>query len=400
MNHRISRKAGSIESSLTLVIDTKLKQMIADGINVYGFGAGEPDFNTPMYIQEAAIEALKKGMTRYTAVKGTLELRKAICEKLKRENGLDYKVEQIIASSGAKHSLSNTFATILDPGDEVVIPVPYWVSYTEIVKLNDGVPVLVKTQKTNGFKMTGEEFRKAITPKTKAVLINSPNNPTGSIYSKEELQVIADIAEEKDLYIISDEIYERLTYDGKKHVSIATLSESIKDRTILINGMSKSYAMTGWRLGYLAANEKLVKVMSSIQSHAVSHPSSITQHASTVALNGSQDDLKKMVVEFEKRRTYMYNRLNAIDGINCLMPEGAFYVYADISSFYGKNFCGELLTGSLQFANILLEKGLVAVVPGAAFGTDDFIRLSYATSLETIEKGIDKLESFLKENLK
>lgn len=400
MEHRISRKAGSIASSLTLAIDGKLKQMVADGIKVYGFGAGEPDFNTPGYIQDAAIEALKNGMTRYTAVSGTLELRKAICGKLKRENNLDYKPEQIIASSGAKHSLTNACATILDPGDEVIIPVPYWVSYTEIVKLNDGVPVLVETQQSNGFKMTGEEFRNAITPKTKAVLINTPNNPTGAIYSKEELQVIADIAEEKDLYIISDEIYERLTYDGKKHVSIATLGENIKDRTILINGMSKSYAMTGWRLGYLAANEKLIKAMSSVQSHAVSHPSSITQHASTVALNGPQDDLKNMVVEFEKRRTYMYDRMTAIEGVTCVMPEGAFYVYADISSFYGKEFCGEKLTGSLQFANLLLEKGHVAVVPGAAFGTDDFIRLSYATSMETIEKGIDKIESFLKENLK
>ncbi len=400
MEHRISKKAGSIASSLTLAIDAKLKQMVADGVKVYGFGAGEPDFDTPAYIQEGAREALKKGMTRYTAVTGTIDLRKAICGKLKRENGLDYKPEQIITSSGAKHSLTNACAAILDPGDEVIIPVPYWVSYTEIVKLNDGVPVLVETKKENGFKMTGDEFRKAITKNTKAVLINTPSNPTGAIYSKEELQVIADIAEEYNLYILSDEIYERLTYDGKEHISIATLGEKTKERTIVINGMSKSYAMTGWRLGYLAADEKLIKAMSSVQSHAVSHPSTITQHAAMVALNGPQDDLNRMLVEFEKRRTYMYERLGAIEGISCVKPEGAFYVYADISSFFGRDFCGEKLTGSLQFANLMLEKGHVAVVPGAAFGTDSFIRLSYATSMETIEKGIDQFEAFLKENLR
>jgi len=399
MELRISDKISKIAPSITLAIDAKLKQMIADGIKVYGFGAGEPDFDTPKYIRDAAIEAINNGMTRYTAAQGTMELRKAICAKLERENGLTYSPNQIIASSGAKHSLSNTFAAILNPGDEVILPVPYWVSYTEIIKLNGGVPVLVATNKENDFKMTKQELQNAITSKTKAILINTPNNPTGSIYSEQELRDIAKIAVANNLFVVSDEIYERLTYDGKKHISIASLGDDIKELTIVINGMSKAYAMTGWRLGYAAGNERLIKAMSSVQSHAVSHPNSITQHASAIALNGPQDDLHNMVEQFAKRSSYMYDRLSAIKGLKCLKPEGAFYVYVDITCYMGKSLCGQTIKSSLDFAQILLEKGQVAVIPGAAFGTDNFIRLSYATSMETIEKGIDRFESFIEENL-
>ncbi len=400
MDLKVANKISKIAPSLTLAIDAKLKQMIADGIKVYGFGAGEPDFDTPEYIRIAAIEAINKGFTRYTAAQGTVELRKAICEKLERDNGLKYNPNQIIVSSGAKHSLTNTFAAILNAGDEVIVPVPYWVSYTEIIKLNDGIPVLVETKKENNFKMTKEELLAAITDKTKAILINSPSNPTGAIYTEEELRDIADIAVAKNLYVVSDEIYERLTYDGKEHVSIAALGDAIKELTIVINGMSKAYAMTGWRIGYAAANEKLVKAMSSVQSHAVSHPCSIAQYASTIALIGPQDDVANMLKEFAVRRDYMYKRLSGMEGLSCIMPEGAFYVYVDITSYIGREFCGEIIKSSLDFAQIMLEKGQVAVIPGSAFGTDNFIRLSYATSMEKIQAGLDKFEAFVNENLR
>lgn len=400
MEIKVSKKISNIAPSMTLAIDAKLKQMVADGVKVYGFGAGEPDFDTPKYIRDAAIEAIEKGFTRYTAAQGTMELRKAICAKFQRENNLKYEPAQIIVSSGAKHSLSNAFAAILNPGDEVIVPVPYWVSYTEIIKLNDGVPVLVPTKKENNFKITKEELKNSLTPKSKAILINSPSNPTGAVYSEQELRDIAEIAVANNLYVVSDEIYERLIYDGNKHISIASLGDEIKELTIVINGMSKAYAMTGWRLGYAAANEKLIKAMSSVQSHAVSHPSSITQYASTAALNGPQEDVLRMVAEFEKRRTYMSERINAMEGLSSIKPEGAFYVYADISNYLGRELCGVKLNSSLEFAQIMLEKGHVAVIPGAAFGTDSYIRLSYATSMEVIKNGLDTFESFIKENLK
>lgn len=400
MEINVSRKISNIAPSMTLAIDAKLKQMIADGAKVYGFGAGEPDFDTPKYIRDAAIEAINKGFTRYTAAQGTIELRKAICAKLMRENNLKYEPNQIIVSSGAKHTLSNSFAAILNPGDEVILPMPYWVSYTEIIKLNDGIPVPVQTKKENNFKLTKEELVNAITPKTKAILLNSPSNPTGAVYSEQELRDIAEVVVKHNLYVVSDEIYERLVYDGKKHVSIAAFGSDIKELTIVINGMSKAYAMTGWRLGYAAANEKIVKAMSSVQSHAVSHPSSITQYASTAALNGPQYDVEIMLKEFDKRRSYMFERINSMEGLSCIKPEGAFYVFADISNFLGRELCGVKLTSSLDFAQVMLEKGHVAVIPGAAFGADSYIRLSYATSMEIIKSGLDTFESFIRENLK
>ncbi len=399
MEIKLSDKVLNIAPSMTLAVNAKLKKMVDEGVEVFGFGVGEPDFDTPEYIRNAAIEAMNKGFTRYTPAQGTIELRKAICAKLKRENSLDYEPNQIIVSSGAKHSLSNAFAAILNPGDEVIVPVPYWVSYTEIIKLNDGVPVLVQTKKENNFKMSGEELKNAITAKTKAILINSPSNPTGAVYTEKELREIADIAVQNNLFVVSDEIYERIIYDDNKHISIASFNSEIKDLTILINGMSKSYAMTGWRLGYAAGNEKLIKAMSSVQGHAVSHPSSITQYAAAAALNGPQDDLKNMVQEFSKRRNYMYGRINAMKGLSCIKPEGAFYVYVDISSYLGRNLCGIKLDSCLDFAQTMLEKGHVAVVPGAAFGTEGFVRISYATSMEIIKNGLDAFESFIYKNI-
>lgn len=400
MQLKISDRASNINPSLTLAIDAKLKQMISEGIKVYGFGAGEPDFDTPEYIRKAAIEAINIGFTRYTAAQGTMDLRKAICGKLERENGIKYNPNEILVSSGAKHSLSNAFAAILDPGDEVIVPVPYWVSYTEIIKLNGGIPVLVRTKSENDFKITKEDFEAAITSKTKAILINTPSNPAGSVYCKKELESIAETALKHNIYIVSDEIYERLTYDGIEHVSIASISEEIKDITILINGMSKAYAMTGWRLGYAASNERIIKAMSSVQSHAVSHPSSITQYAATVALNGPQDDVKYMVKEFEKRRNYMYKRINEIKFLNCKKPQGAFYVYVDISNILNHELDGKTIENSIDLALVLLDKSKVAVIPGAAFGTDNYIRLSYATSMNTIIEGLNVLEDFLNNNLK
>jgi len=400
MKLKISDRASNINPSLTLAIDAKLKQMISEGIKVYGFGAGEPDFDTPEYIRKAAIEAINTGFTRYTAAQGTLDLRKAICGKLERENGVKYNPNEILVSSGAKHSLSNAFAAILDPGDEVIVPVPYWVSYTEIIKLNCGVPVLVSTKSENDYKITREDLEAAITNKTKAILINTPSNPTGSVYNKKELESIAEIAIRHNIYIVSDEIYERLTYDGVEHVSIASISEEIRDITILINGMSKAYAMTGWRLGYAASNERVIKAMSNVQSHAVSHPSSITQYAATIALNGPQDDVKNMVKEFEKRRNYMYKKINEIKFLNCKKPQGAFYVYVDISKILNHELGGKIIRNSTDLALVLLEKAKVAVIPGAAFGTDNYIRLSYATSMNTIVEGLNVLQEFLNNNLK
>ncbi len=399
MQLKISDKADKINPSLTLAIDSKLKQMISEGIKVYGFGAGEPDFDTPEYIRKSAIEAINTGFTRYTAAQGTLDLRKAICAKLERENRIKYNPNEIVVSSGAKHSLSNAFAAILNPGDEVVVPVPYWVSYTEIIKLNGGIPVLVNTRAENGFKMTKEELEGAITGKTKAVLLNTPNNPTGSVYGREELRSLAEAALKNNIYIVSDEIYERLTYDNTEHISIASFSEDIRNITILINGMSKAYAMTGWRLGYAASNERVIKAMSSIQSHAVSHPCSITQYASTAALNGPQDEVKAMALEFEKRRDYMYQKINSIRYLNCQKPQGAFYVYVNISELMNRELSGVKIHSSIDLAWVLLEKANVAVIPGAAFGTDSYIRLSYATSMDTIVKGLDTLENFLNDNL-
>lgn len=391
----LSKKAMEISPSLTLAITAKAKKMKAEGIDVIGFGAGEPDFNTPKNIQQAAVKAIEAGQTRYTAASGIIELKEAIVNKLKRDNSLTYKTSQIIISTGAKQCLANVFQAILNPGDEVLIGAPYWVSYPELVQLADGVATFVETQESNSFKLTVEALEKAVNDKTKAMILNSPNNPTGTAYTKEELEKIATFAQKHDIIIISDEIYEKLLYGESGHISIASLSEDAYNRTIVINGVSKAYAMTGWRIGYAAASEKITSLMSNIQSHTTSNPCSISQYASVEALNGDQSEVERMKQEFKKRRDFMVDRINSINNLSCVKPEGAFYVMVNISKVLNKEVDGRLIKDSLTFSDLLLEKEKVAVIPGIAFGVDDFIRLSYATSMENIEKGLNRIEDFV-----
>lgn len=393
---KLSKKAESLAASLTLEITAKANEMKKKGIDVVSFGAGEPDFNTPDYIKEAAIKAINDNHTRYTATSGIIELKKAIVKKFKEDNGLEYSENQILISTGAKQSLANVFSAILNEGDEVLINIPYWVTYPELVKLNGGVPVFIETKKENSFKFTLKELEENCTEKTKAILINSPNNPTGSVYTEEELRVIAEFAREKDLIIISDEIYEKLIYDGKKHISIASLSEDAFNRTIVINGVSKTYAMTGWRIGYSAAPIEINKLMTNIQSHTTSNANAIAQYAALAALEGNDDEIKAMVEEFARRKNYMIESINNIDLLETLHPNGAFYVMVDVSKLFGKKCDGKVIEGSIDFAKAILEKEKVAVIPGIAFGNDNYIRLSYATSMENIEEGIRRIEKFIK----
>ena len=391
----ISDRFQGIASSPTLAIDAKFKQMKADGMDVVGFGAGEPDFDTPQHIKDAAIGAINDGFTKYTPASGTVALKKAVCAKLKRDNGLEYAPGDIVISNGAKHSLVNVFGAILNPGDEVVIPAPFWVSYPEMVKINFGVPVVLQTKEENNFKFTIDDLRAVITPKTRAIVINSPSNPTGMVYTADELKAIADLAVEKDLYVVSDEIYEHLTYEGTP-VSIASFGDEIKKRTIIVNGVSKTYAMTGWRIGYTASAPEIVKAMGNVQSHATSNPNSIAQVAAVAALDGPQDEVPKMRAAFKERRDYMVKRINSMEGVSCLEPHGAFYVMMNIKKLIGKEFYGHVITGSDDFAELFLEKQLVAVVPGSGFAAEGYVRWSYATSMENIKRGLDRLEAFLK----
>ena len=392
---QLSKKAENISPSITLEITAKANELKSQGLDVVSFGAGEPDFNTPKNIINAAIKAMEDGKTKYTPAAGILELKETICKKFKEDNDLEYTPKQIIVSTGAKQCLANTFMAILNPGDEVLIPVPYWVSYPELVKLADGVPVFVETSKENNYKYTVDDLKKSLSNKTKAVLINSPNNPTGTIYSKAELQEIAEFAKENDLLIISDEIYEKLIYDGNEHVSIASLSEDAYERTIVINGVSKTYAMTGWRLGYCGCSEKIAKLMNSLQSHMTSNTNTIAQYAAIEALNGPIEDLKVMVKEFSDRRNLMIDKLNNIENISIIKPNGAFYIMVDISDYFNTVFKGQKIENSLDFAKVLLDEEKVAVIPGAGFGLDNYIRLSYATSMKVIETGIDRISTFL-----
>lgn len=391
----LSEKAVQISASPTLAIDSKYKAMKAEGIDVIGFGAGEPDFDTPENIKKAAIKAINDGQTKYTPASGTPALKKAICQKLKDDNGLLYTPDCIVVSNGAKHSLINAFNALLNPGDEVILPGPYWVSYSEMIKMADGVPVIINTKEEDNFKFTPEELKEAITDKTKALVLNSPSNPTGMVYGEDELRKIAEIAVEHDIYVIADEIYEKLIYDGKKHVSIASFGEEIKKRTIIVNGVSKSFAMTGWRIGFTAANPEITRVMSNIQSHAASNPCSVSQAAALEAYSGPQDTVEEMRRVFEQRRNYMVERINSIPGVSCIKPEGAFYVMMNIRGILGKKFYGRTINSSDDFCELLLEKSLVALVPGSGFGAEGFVRWSYATSMENIKKGLDRLEDFL-----
>jgi aspartate aminotransferase len=381
----LSSHAVQLTPSLTLAIDSKAKAMRAEGIDVCGFGAGEPDFDTPEHIKEAAIKALQEGFTKYTPSAGLPELRTAISEKFSKDNSIDYKPNQVIVSNGAKQSCFNAILACCEPGDEVIIPAPYWLSYPDMVKLVGAEPVIVQTKASNAYKMTAEEFENAMTPRTKMVIINSPGNPTGSVYTREELEALVEVALTEDIFILSDEIYEKLIYDDASHVSVASLSKDAYDLTITVNGFSKAYAMTGWRLGYLGAPDHIAKVIDSLQSHSTSGPNSFAQKGAIAALKGSQQCVADMRDEFNVRREYMYERLAAIPNVSTVKPLGAFYMLADISKFG---------LSSTNFADRLLSKAEVAVVPGVAFGDDKTVRLSYATDLETIKTGLDRIEQF------
>ncbi len=384
---QLANRVQELTPSLTLAIDSKAKALKAEGIDVCGFGAGEPDMDTPEHIKAAAIEALQNGFTKYTPSAGIPELRQAISEKFKADNNLDYKPSQIIVSNGAKQSCYNAIAAICDPGDEVIIPAPYWLSYPEMVRLAGAEPAFVQTSEKNSWKITAEDFENAMTPRTKMIILNSPGNPTGSVYTREELRAISEVAAEEDIYILSDEIYEKLTYDGAEHVSIASLTPEAYDLTITVNGFSKAYAMTGWRLGYLGAPEAIARAIDSMQSHSTSNPCSFAQKGALAALKGDQQCVADMREEFDIRRQYMCERINSIAGLSAVKPLGAFYVLVNISSLGLK---------SQNFADRLLSKASVAVVPGIAFGDDRTVRLSYATSLDVIKTGLDRIEEFCK----
>lgn len=397
MSLELSKKAAAVKPSSTLAITAKAKELKAQGKDVVGFGAGEPDFNTPENICEAAIKAIKDGFTKYTPASGTNELKAAISKKFKEFNGLDYNTDQIVISNGGKHSLTNIFTALLNPGDEVIIPAPFWLSYPEIVKLAGGVPVIVTTTKEQNFKLTAEALAAAVTDKTKALVLNTPNNPTGMLYTEEELRAIAKVAVEKDFYVVADEMYEMLVYGEQKHISIASLGKDIYDRTITCSGLAKSYAMTGWRIGYTGSSKEIAKMMGSVQSHQTSNPNSIAQKAAVEALTGPQDSVEKMHAEFDKRRKYMYKRICDMDLLDTLEPMGAFYVFVDGSAVLGKSYKGTKIESVPQMADILINEYNTAIVPCADFGFPDCFRLSYAISIEQIEKGLDRIEKFIGE---
>jgi len=388
----LARRAKEIKPSPTLAVDAKAKALLAQGVDVIGFGAGEPDFDTPENIKDAAIRALKAGFTKYTPAGGTEELKKAVCRKLKNDNNLDYEPAEILISCGAKHSLYNICQALFEEGDEVLIPAPYWVSYPDMVRLAGASPVIIKTAEKPGFRMTAADLEKAITKKTKALILNSPSNPTGASYTKEDLTAIAQVLLKTGITVISDEIYEKLVYDGFSFSSIASVDPKLKNQAIVVNGVSKSYSMTGWRIGYAAGPKPVITAMTNIQSQSTSNPTSISQKASLEALNGPQDFIQTMLKEFDRRRTYMVDRLNALPGVSCFKPSGAFYAFPNFSGVFGRKAGSTTITDSTTLSQYLLESAKVAVVPGVAFGADENIRLSYATSFENIQKGLDRIQ--------
>jgi aspartate aminotransferase len=393
---KLAERVRKIQPSPTLAIDAKAKALKAQGIDIVGFGAGEPDFDTPENIKEAAKKAIDAGFTKYTPVGGTDELKDSIIAKMKKDHGLEYTRDEISVACGAKHSLYNISQALIQEGDEVIIPAPYWVSYPDQVVLAGGTPVFIETDESTEFKMTPEQLEKAVSGRTKALIINSPCNPTGSSYTVDELKAIGEVCLKHDFLIVSDDIYERLVYDGLKFANIPQVVPELKDRTILVNGVSKTYAMTGWRIGYACGPKELMGAMTKMQSQSTSNPTSIAQKAAVEALNGSQEAVAAMVVEFEKRRTYIVDRLNAIPGVSCFRSTGAFYVFPNFSGVYGKSFNGRKITNSTEFAAYLLEEAKVALVPGVAFGADRYARLSYASSMENIRKGLDRIEEAIR----
>lgn len=391
----ISKIAASVSPSATLAVNALAKKMRAEGKDVIGFGTGEPDFATPDRISYAGIRAICDGQTKYTPAAGIVPLRKAVCKRLKEDYGLEYDETQVVVASGAKHSVYLALAVLVDPGDEVILPAPYWVSYSEMIRLVGGVPVIVTAGEGQNFKITAEQLEAAVTEKTKAVMINNPSNPTGSIYTKEELQALANVCVKHDLFIIADEIYDKLIYDGASFTSIPTLGEGIKAHTVLINGVSKTYSMTGWRVGYAVAEKPIASAMASYVSHSTGAPATMAQFAAQEALEGPQDEVEAMRKVFEQRRNYLVSRMNAMDGVSCLTPNGAFYVMMNLEQLFGKTIDGERIATADDFARLFLEKSMVAVVSCTAFGAPSFVRWSYATSMENIQKGMDRLEQFL-----
>ena len=395
MSLTLSRKASQVKPSSTLAITAKANELKAQGLDVVGFGAGEPDFKTPENIKDAAHKAINDNQTKYTAASGMPLLKKAVSDKFARFNHVNYDPSQIVISNGGKHTLMNVFSAILNPGDEVIIPAPFWLSYPEMVKLVDGVPVFVRCDASQSYKITPKQLREACTEKTKAFVLTTPSNPTGMVYSPDELAELAKVIVEKDIFVIADEIYENLVYDDNKAVSIASLGEDIYNHTITCNGMAKGYSMTGWRIGYCGAPKDVAKLMSSVQSHQTSNPNTIAQFAAVEALNGPQESVEMMRQEFDNRRQVMYNRISAMPYLSMLKPQGAFYAFVDCSRLIGKKHKGVEITDISVFAKILIEEYLVAVVPCGDFGFDDHIRLSYATSLEQINKGLDRISECL-----
>lgn len=393
---KLSEKALGIKPSSTLSITEKAGVLRGEGKDVISFSVGEPDFDTPDHIKKAAIDAINEGFTKYTPAAGTVELRKAVAKKLKEDNGLDYDYTQIVISNGAKHSLVNALMAIVNPGDEVIIPAPFWLSYAEMVRIAGGTPVIAYTKAENNFELSREILESAYTDKTKAVIVTTPSNPTGMVLTEKCLREIADFAVEKDIIVIADEIYEKLIYSkDKKHISIASFGKEIYERTITVNGVSKSYAMTGWRIGYTASSKQIAKLMASMQSHMTSNPNSIAQMAALAAIEGPQDCVENMREKFEERRDYIYDRVAKMPYIKTLKPEGAFYLFVDFSGTYGKKYNDTVLESAAQIGALLLDEELIAVVPCADFGMPDYIRFSYATSNENIKKGMDRLEDFI-----
>jgi aspartate aminotransferase len=392
----ISQRARNLVPSATLAIGAKARQMQADGIDIIGFAQGEPDFDTPIHIKEAAIQAARDGFTKYTATGGINELKDAVATKLKRDNGLVFTRNQVLVSCGGKHSLYNVFQALLDPGDEVIIPAPYWVSFPEQVKLCDAKPVIVHTSESQGFRLNRQILEPAVTTRTKIVVLNSPSNPTGAALNRSELEGIAALAVERGISIVSDETYEALVYDGYQHVSIASLNDAVYARTIVVNSMSKTYAMTGWRIGYAAGPAEVIKAMDGLQGQMTSNPTSFAQRGAVAALIGPQEPSHRMREEFAKRRRYIADRLNAMPGVRCHSPEGAFYVFPNVSALYRKQYNGKAITSSTEFSAFLLDAARIAVVPGVEFGNDKHIRISYATSMTNIEKGMDRMSEAVK----
>lgn len=393
----LAQRATNISPSPTLAVDARAKEMRARGVEVLNFSAGEPDFDTPEHIKEAAVAALRAGMTKYTPVDGIPALKRAIIEKLERDNGLHYTPQEIVVSAGAKHSLYNAFQVLCDEGDEVILPAPYWVSYLEQIKLAGAVPRIVMTREENGFKLTPEELEEAVTPRTRVLVLNTPANPTGAVYTAPELAALGEVALRHGLVVISDEIYEKMVYDGTNHVSIASLAPELRASTVVVNGVSKAYSMTGWRIGYAAAPAEIARAMTALQSHATSNPTSIAQAAAVAALTGPQGALEAMVREFDRRRRYMLEALRELPGVRCVPPAGAFYAFPNVKGLLGRTYRGRPIASATDLAQLLLEEVQVAVVPGVAFGNDEYLRLSYATDLERIREGMARLAAFVKE---